>query len=55
VWAGKGFVDMTLTFQQAIERVERRLKNDRKHLRVWKKKHDQLIEAGDYTYLELLR
>ncbi len=55
VWAGKGFVDMTLTFQQAIERVERRLKNDRKHLRVWKKKHDELIEAGVYTYLELLR
>jgi hypothetical protein len=55
VWKGKGFVDMTKTYEQAIERVERRLIGQRKQLRVWKKKYGELIDAGVYTYLELLK
>lgn len=55
VWAGKGYVDMTETYKQAIQRVERRIKDQRKHLKVWKKKQMRLQDAGVYTYLELLR
>lgn len=54
-WAGKGFVDMTMTYKHSIERVERRLKNQRGHLRIWKKKYETLRDTGIYTYLELLR
>jgi hypothetical protein len=54
-WAGRGFVDMTETYKHAIQRVERRIKNQRKHLKEWKKKQKWLQDAGVYTYLELLR